>query len=101
MNRPLQVGDLCVTVNTNQPACNDGVLVVIHKIDHCQQDKKGTSTPYCIRRVDGLPHVSTLDKISGKQRWFIHHNAWCTGYKLQRIEPGEPVENAEALAVSL
>ncbi len=86
-NRPLQVGDLCITVNSDHPACNDGDLVTIIMIDHTQHHKKYGPVPYLVRRIDGLPHISTVSWDTDEQGWARCMDAWCAGYKLQRIDP--------------
>lgn len=88
MSRQLQIGDLCITVNTKHPACNEGALVTITTIDNSQKGWDGESTPYLIRRIDGQPHISTTDMKTGAQRWCKCREAWCAGYKLRRIELG-------------
>jgi hypothetical protein len=86
-NRPLQVGDICITVNSDHPACNDGDLVTIVMIDHTRHDVHEGFVPYLVRRIDGLPHISTVDWGTGTQRWAKCIDAWCAEHKLQRVEP--------------
>lgn len=85
MNQELTVGTLCVTVNSDHPACNDGALVVIVEINHSMKSARGASVPYLIRRVDGQRHVSTHDSRTGETRWFRCADAWCAGYKLKPV----------------
>lgn len=94
MSRPLQIGDLCITVNTKHPACNDGALVTIVNIDHTQRDRDGSPLPYLIRRIDGQPHLSTTDRKTGAPQWAKCYEAWCVGYKLKRIDPDELAETS-------
>lgn len=91
-NRPLQVGDLCITVNSDHPACNNGDLVTIIKIDHSRNDRREGPVPYLIRRIDGLPHISTVTWGTGVQQWAKGIDAWCAAHKLKRVE-GEPEIN--------
>ncbi len=86
-NRPLQVGDLCITVNSDHPACNDGDLVTIISIDHTRNHAQYGPVPYLVRRIDGLPHISTVSWHTGEQNWANCMDAWCAGYKLKRIDP--------------
>ncbi len=102
MTRPLQVGDLCITVHTTHPGCNEGLLVVIHHVDHSQRDKHGEAIPFLIRRLDGQPHVSTSDRKTGEFFFATCYEAWCAGYKLRRIEQGEPqIEESVAQRVEV
>lgn len=87
-NRQLQVGDLCITVNSEHPACNDGDLVTIVKVDHSKCDSREGPVPYLVRRIDGLPHISTVSWYTGIQGWAKCIDAWCAAHKLKRIEPG-------------
>lgn len=86
-NRPLQVGDLCITVNSEHPACNNGDLVTIIKVDHTQDDVHEGPVPYLVRRIDGLPHISTVSWGTGIQGWAKCIDAWCAAHKLKRIDP--------------
>lgn len=86
-NRPLQVGDICITVNSDHPACNDGDLVIIVMVDHTRHHFREGPVPYLVRRIDGLPHISTLSWGTGIQGWAKCIDAWCAAYKLQRIDP--------------
>lgn len=89
MSKELTVGTLCVTVNTNHPECNDGVLVVIIGVAPCRRSARGEPIPYLIRRVDGQPHVSTSDWRTGEPRWMHSIEAWCAGYKLKPVGDSE------------
>lgn len=83
--RPLQVGDLCITINSKFEM-NNGTLVVIMGINPTLKDSKGVSTPYLIRRVDGQPHPSTTNTITGEPMWYRTIQASCAGYKLRRVD---------------
>ena len=96
-NRPLQVGDLCITINSEHPACNDGDLVTIIKIDHTINDAREGRVPYLVRRIDGLPHISTVSRDTGVQGWAKCIDAWCAAHKLKRIEP----ESSDAHALNI
>lgn len=93
-SRPLQVGDLCITVNSEHPACNDGDLVTIVKVDHTRHDVREGSVPYLVRRIDGLPHISTVAWGTGEQRWAKCFDAWSAAHKLQRIDPDSTDDDA-------
>lgn len=85
-NRALRVGDICVTVNSDHPACNDGDLVTIVMVDHTRHDVREGPVPYLVRRIDGLPHISTVSWGTGRQGWAKCIDAWCAAHKLQRID---------------
>jgi len=40
------------------------------------------------RRIDGQPHLSTINRKTGALQWAKCHEAWCVGYKLKRLEDG-------------
>ena len=94
MSANLKVGDVCLTINTDHPACNEGVLVVITAVNHTSRDARGNVVPYLIKRVDGQSHVSTRCQQTGQQRWMKAMTAWCAGYKLQRVEDREQAQEA-------
>lgn len=86
--RPLQVGDLCITVNAKYEI-NNGALVVITDINATVKDGRGEATPYLIRRVDGQPHPNTTNTATGAPIWYRTMEASCPGRKLRRVDDGE------------
>jgi hypothetical protein len=81
----LKVGDVCITVNSSRPAINNGILMVILRIDPNCKGFNGESIPYLIRRVDGQALGSTTCMTTGFPQWCKHYEAHCEGYKLKRI----------------
>lgn len=82
MTSNLQVGNLCVTQNTNCAAVNNGLLVVVLAIDMTRTD----GCHYRIRRVDGqaFPNIIRTD---GSPLWFKDVECWATRHKLRRVDP--------------
>lgn len=97
MAKNLKVGDLCITVNTNMPAVNDGILVEIIGFNPTMKSSKGELVPYLIRRLDGSPFISTLHPTSGELRWCKAGDAWAAGYKLKRIEGRKTYKTTDEL----
>jgi hypothetical protein len=100
MVKSLKVGTVCITVNTNHPACNDGVLVVVVGINYAIRDKRGAPAPYWIRRLDGQPFISTHDRKTHQQNWCKWTEVWSAWHKLKPVEGGQHdlvVERADAL----
>lgn len=83
-----RVGDVCLTINTNLPAVNDGILVVVLKVDFTMRCHRGVLCPYLIRRVDGLPFVGSKNLRTGTPSWCKYYEVWSTGFKLKpRVDP--------------
>lgn len=92
MKPKFSVGDVCITQNARFPAVNNGILVVIKAIDPARLNRQGGQTPYLIKRVDGLPHGSTIDPKTGRYNWYKERTAWCEEYKLRKPADDVPAE---------
>jgi hypothetical protein len=93
MKLKFSVGDVCITRNSKYPAVNDGVLVLIEAADPAHLNRQGEHSPYLIRRVDGLPHGSTIDPKTGHNDWFKVRTAWCEEYKLRKPADDLPADS--------
>jgi hypothetical protein len=85
-NRPLRVGDLCVTVNSRTPLLNDGQLVVIVAISEGYRSFRGTPCPYVIRTVDGHCFGMIVGP-DGVARFFQSTQTRASARQLRRIDP--------------
>ena len=79
--RPLAVGDLCLTRNSRTSARNNGLLVVIIQIAAWS-----SANPYRIRRIDGQP-FPVLGPVKGPHHVNTLSEAVTTARHLQRIDP--------------
>lgn len=79
-----QPGDRCVTQNSVAKPFNNGLAVVVVKIDPLQTDSRGRSTPYLIERVDRdlFPFTESIEW--GTPRWFKSRHVHCAEHKLRR-----------------
>lgn len=99
--RPLQVGDICMTVNSTRPAINNGVLMVIIAVNPTMRGFDHERVPYLIRRVDGQVMGSVQSNTTGLTLWGKVRESWCEGYKLKRVddepEAGQVAEDVQRL----
>ncbi len=86
MSEDLKVGDLCITVNSEHSAANNGLLVVIIEIDQTVRGYRGEVAPYFIRRVDGQVIVSSICRVTGRQHWGKFTSVWCERHKLRKVD---------------
>lgn len=84
--RRLKVGDLCVTVGTDHPVLNDGLLVVIIGFNPTIKSHTGESTPWHIRRIDGQAFPSTTVPSTGAISLFKCTGAFAVARKLKRVD---------------
>lgn len=83
--RPLRVGDVCITVNSEYPTLNNGVLVVVLFIDLDRAD----GAVHLIERIDRLP-LGSVVMPDGIPRLFQARRAWCVRRKLKPIDEQDP-----------
>ena len=86
----LNVGDLCVTINSKYPLLNEGSLIVVVAIDFSMKSYRGELVPYCIRRVDGQIFIATSCLITGKTRWGKYTEIWAARHHLRRVDEAPP-----------
>ena len=82
----LNVGDLCVTINSKYPLLNEGSLIVVVAIDFSMKSYQGELAPYRIRRVDGQIFIATSCLITGKTRWGKYTEIWAARHHLRRVD---------------
>jgi hypothetical protein len=86
--RPLGVGDLCLTCNSDNSPRNNGLLVVIVQILR-RPDGRLAAHPYRIRRIDGQPFPA----LGGRGRP-LHQNVFTLALTrarhLRRLPPADP-----------
>ena len=95
MSSNLKVGQLCLTVNTQHPEHNDGLLVVVLAVSPTFRAGGGELTPYLIRGIDGMTFKSTTEQTAGKQM-----QAWAPAYKLKPID-GEGLDARDTVRAPL
>ncbi len=99
--RPLQVGDICITVNSKYPGINNGVMVTIIAIEPNHIDNKGVLHPYVIRRVDGQA-LGIVTRANKQLVWGKLLEANCTAERLQRLpDPPDEVDHQVAMMLAL
>lgn len=92
-------GQLARTCNSTAPLLNNGLLVVVLRVDPSMLCH-GRSTPYLIRRVDGEVFASTYCAKTGAPQWYAFHQVWAEPHKLQPIGEAQPTRRATRLAMS-
>ena len=90
-----RVGDICITQNSRYPEVNDGVIVVVTRVDPGRTDRTGQVTPYWIERTDGLPLSLVNDARTGEPVWFRFKAAVCAESRLRKIRPDEMRERVQ------
>lgn len=89
----LEVGDVCITVNSAVPALNDGLLVEIVEID---PGMNGGQSPYCIVRLDGQPFPAARKPTSGDVDFYLDYEIWAARRYLRKLRPDEDVSAVPA-----
>ena len=82
-----QPGDRCVTQNSVAKLLNNGLAVVIVRIDPLQTDRQGRPTPFLIERGDRDLFPFTESIAAGVPRWFKSRQVHCAEHKLRRWDP--------------
>jgi len=90
-----RVGDICITQNSRYPEVNDGVIVVVTRVDPGRTDRTGQVTPYWIERTDGLPLSLVNDARTGEPVWFRCKAAVCAESRLRKIRLDEMWEQVQ------
>lgn len=80
----LKVGDICITVNSQVPALNDGLLVQIVAVDPAML---GGDHPYCIVRLDGQPFPAARVPDTGEVDFFQDYEIWSVARYLRKLPP--------------
>ena len=100
--RPLQVGDICITVNSRYPGINNGLTVVIIVIDPVFKCFKGNPAPYVIRRIDGQVLGVTNCNMTDRMHWGKEMQAHCSAERLQRLpDPPDEVDYQVAMMLAV
>ena len=86
--RPLAVGDLCLTCNSENSPRNNGLLVVIVQILR-RSNGRLAAHPYRIRRIDGQPFPA-LGGWGRPLHLLVFTHALTRARHLRRLPPEDP-----------
>lgn len=86
-----QRGDRCITQSCEAGAINNGIQVVIVDIEPTRVNARGQSTPYLIKRIDGVHFPQSTGSDTGNLQWFRFPTVYCAEHKLRRWQATDDV----------